>query len=228
MYGKYITKNGTKLEAYLWEDFLSGDTVRTTVNLRVYKEEKIYKHIIPLYKDDNGLYFKWDKEVFYLNDFIADTYEGLLMRLDKGEDVSEDEMIATFLKHSDEVRVMVNLPTFEFAIPSIGLGITGDRTLEVLCVLTENRYKKSQWAYKLEITPMNEDYKRVVPARNYYSCDFVRAVKDGRIKLTMDSAYAEYLEKYNAEQEEKYSGFGGFLRKMKRFKRFHKGERLGV
>ena len=228
MYGKYITKNGVTLEVYLWEDFLRGETVRNKVDLRVYKDDGIHKHIIPLYKDTNGLYFKWHKEIFYLNDFVADTYEELLMRLDIGEDVHEDEMIATFLKHSDEVRVMVNLPTFEFAIPSIGLGITGDRTLEVLCVLTEDRYKKSQWGDKLEITPMNEDYKRIVPARYYYSCDFVRAVKDGRIKLTTDSAYAEYLEKYNAEQEEKYSGFGGFLRKMKRFKRFHKGVRLGV
>jgi hypothetical protein len=91
--------------------------------------------------------------------------------------ISNDEILATFIKNADDIGLIVDLPLYTLKTP-FGISFTGSDTIPVLCVLSENRWQKNDWHYKITVMPDNPVYNECVANRDFYFsdlCDFLKA-----------------------------------------------------
>lgn len=198
MTAKYTLPSGNKISIYMWSDFLDNKDWRGQAevqsllpNGKYPKNSKEVKK--PLHKDpERGLYIEWfDKgsgkvEKVYLNEYDHIPYKELVKKLDEGIEkndrwiVMDDDILATFLKESDSVSIIATLPRVDFSF--LGIGIISDKKEEVFCHLTEGNYEKSQWHYKVTLTP-DVVPQELVPSRSYYFTDLCSLLKKGVFRL---------------------------------------------
>lgn len=205
----YTLKSGNKISVFMWEDFLENDTVREFAEVRSVSDgvwsnkEKRTK----LFKDEKGVYIVWESQKVYLNNFDYTSYTDLMKKVEQGVQtqdrwaVREHEIWATFMKESEKVYVVCEMPTFDIIIPSLGFGTTSDNYVEVLCVLSEKRYTKKQWSYKISLTCENEMLRDYVPNHDFYFSDFVSMLMSGQIRLVEKEKYIEEVQRKVEEQK---------------------------
>ena len=199
----YNLKNGKRIAAYMWQEFLEGKFYRgeTTVreidknSFRVIGDSKTVK----VKEDENGGFFIWDGEKIYLKDFYADEVDVMAARIQECVEkkdrwlVSEDEILATFLKHSEDVVLLCDMPIYDTYFSQWGIATVGDKSSTMACVLDERDYKKSEWGYKITVTPHDFVDKAFAPSEKYYFSDFCSMLVSGRCTLVRRVDYLSYL-----------------------------------
>ena len=210
MRGIYTLKDGNRIAAYLWSEFLDGEFYRGETDVVPIKKDKFLhdgKDRKVKVEEDGS--FMWGSEKIYLKDFEADTVPVMAQRIKKAVEendrwqVSEDEILATFLKYADDVIILADMPRFTTIIPMVGIGLTGDETMRVACVLSEDRYKKSSWHYKITLTPNDLQDKAMVASEHLYFGDFCSMLFRGNCELVSKAGYLTYLLQMSAAKAAK-------------------------
>ena len=226
----YTLKNGTCLEVFMWDDFFENDTWRGYAEVTQLFDNKIYggkrgkECKKKLFKDDNGIYIVWDSQKVYLNDFDYDTVEVMVKRIaecvEKNDRwlVSDDEILATFIKDTDNVGIVMDMPAYDMICASLGFGIVGDNEQTVLCIPTERQYAKKDWHYKFTAECECESLRQVISSRHFYFSDFCSSLKCGHAKLVVKDEFKqrvqEYIEKKEQEKKTKTYQFKKFFCKV--------------
>lgn len=205
----YTLKSGNVISVFMWDDFLENDTIRkfaevTTIFNGIWADKS---KRAKLFKDEKGIYIVWESQKVYLNDFDYIPYTDLMEKVEQGVQnqdrwfVRGHEIWATFMKESEKVYVVCEMPIFDIIIPSLGIGTTSDNYVEVLCVLSEKRYTKKQWSYKISLTCENEMLRDYVPNQDFYFSDFVSMLMSGRVRLVEKEKYIEEVQQKVEKQK---------------------------
>lgn len=195
MFAKYTTAKKDKLELYLYSDLLEPKTFRDKVIIRKVnnKVKSIYKKV---FTNSIGNYFYWDHQKIYFKDFDYKPAEELISYINdilndnklyinnKPYDLIDD-LLCTLMKENDKINVIIKMPCIDFSIPFMGINITSDKYKEVVCKLTEKRYKKNNWEYKITLTPINENELHKVTSEDFYFSDFYSCILRGDAKLIL-------------------------------------------
>ena len=228
----YTLKNGTRLEVFMWDDFFENDIWRGFAEVTQLFDGKIYggkrgrECKKKLFKDDKGIYIVWDSQKVYLNDFDYDTVEVMAKRITecvlKNDRwlVSDDEILATFIKDTDNVGIVMDMPAYDMICASLGFGIVGDNVQTVLCVPTERQYAKKDWHYKFTAECECEVLRQMISSRHFYVSDFCSSLKSGHAKLVVKDEFKQkvqsYIEKKEEEKKTKTYQFKKFFGKVEK------------
>ena len=183
MFTKYTLKNGEKIEVFMWSDFLENHDYRGVAEVWQYENGQRSNNPVesPVAVDDHGIYIIWNSEKVYLNDFDFMPYEELMAKIKEGKEkddrwfVSDDDILATFMKESEKVIVFASMPVYEVVTP-FGFALCGDKEIEVPCRLSTEQYPKERWGYKITLEPL-ESMKKVCAKQNYSFSDFCSMLK---------------------------------------------------
>lgn len=184
------------LSLFIWGDMLEkGENTfaRPCTDYRVLQEDGQWSKEmkIDLYRDNKGVYFFRRGIKIYVKDFDYFTYKELVEKVRIAQDkkdrwyISHDAILASFLKEPEKVRVMADLRRFT-AVTPFGFGLVGSETKSVVCKLTEERYKKEDWHYKITLAPVDDSLRAVTPPENYYFDDFADMLLQGRFNLILE------------------------------------------
>lgn len=210
----YTLENGTRLEVFMWGDFFDNDIWRGSADVTPLYDNKIYgghrgkECKKKLFKDEKGVYIVWDKQKIYLNDFDYEPVEVMSARIAECVEkkdrwlVSDDEILATFMKDTDNVGLIIDMPVYDIICAPLGFGITGDNEQTVLCVPTERQYEKHRWEFKFTAECEREDLRAYIPSRHFYFCDFCSFLKSGNAKLVHKTKFKKEMEKKLKEKVE--------------------------
>ena len=140
--------------------------------------------------EDKDATFCINGETIRVEDFIFDPIDKMIERVEEAvakKDrwlVSEEALLATFLKETDKIGVVMDVETFDTVIPGLGFGIkSGKDRVPMLMVPAEQKYKKNNWHYKIEFTPAKEENQPFVGYEAFYFCDFCSMLTSGRARL---------------------------------------------
>lgn len=222
----YTLKNGTRLEVFMWDDFFDNDIWRGFAEVTQLFDGKIYggkrgkECKKKLFKDEKGIYIVWDSQKVYLNDFDFDTVEVMAKRISecvlKNDRwlVSDDEILATFMKDTDNVGIIMDMPAYDMICASLGFGIVGDNEQTVLCVPTEKQYKKKDWHYKFTLECELEPLRQYVASRHFYFSDFCSFLKAGHTKLVVKDEFKARVHAYIEKKEQEKTTRGYQIKKF--------------
>lgn len=210
----YTLKNGTRLEVFMWDDFFENDICRGFAEVTPLFDGKIYggkrgkECKKKLFKDDKGIYIVWDNQKIYLNDFDYDPVSVMAKRIAEGVEkndrwlVSDDEILATFMKDTDNVGIVMDMPAYDMVCASLGFGIVGENEQTVLCVPTEKQYEKGYWHYKFTVECECEALRQYIPCQHFYFSDFCSSLKKGYAKLVVKDEFKQRLQTYLEKREQ--------------------------
>ena len=98
--------------------------------------------------------------------------------------VSEHSLLATFLKETEKIGVIMDVEPFDTVVPGLGFGIkSGNKRVPMLMVPVEHDYKKAEWHYKIEFTPAKEENRSIVGYESFYFWDFCSMLCSGHARL---------------------------------------------
>ena len=205
----YTLNNGCRLETFLWNDILKDDTFRETIEVTpIYGKKRGRTCKKKMFKDKRGVYIIWNKNKVYLNEYDFLTAEKLIAKIEKGKAlndrwyVSDDEILATFLKETNKIGIVIDMPAYDMVCPQLGIGFVGNKEYSVLCIPTEKQYSKPDWAYKFTLECECEDLRRYIPSRHFYFSDFCSFVKQGLADIVLKEEFKKDIEQKHAKQIE--------------------------
>lgn len=201
MQGIYKLKNGEKIAVFLCRDILENNMCRSKTHYNKvlpsgYHSQKSSELNIKKDYQNSKLYFVINGEKIYFEDFeftpAAELVEKISNRADKNA-VRQDEILATLIKDGDNIEVVFSLDEKEIILPDFLMAlINPDNKKEVLCVFSEKRYKKYEWAYKIGVEAKDPLIRMFCyPGGTYYIEDFCSLVMEGHIKLINKGTYIE-------------------------------------
>lgn len=198
----FTLKDNTKLNIYVWSDFLENKNWRGFVDVCLVDANghSGEEFETPVYNDEQGVYIIYNGEKVYLNNYDYLPYEQLMEKIAECVEKKDpwicrnDDILATFMKESEKVGIVGNMMMYDFIIPEFGIGITSDKKMEVLVIPTEKHYKKSEWHYKFTMEPEDESLQGIVASQDIYFSDFCSALKKGIFRLVDKKEYKQRNE----------------------------------
>lgn len=206
MYTYYSISPTTKLQVFMYSDLLDSKLLHRDIEVTAIYNTKLGKPCNKkLFWDNNEVYIIWNRKRIYLNQFDYDTVDIMSEKIDNyinnnGKYISDDEICATFLKDTDNLGLIVELPIYESAILPLGIKFTGNTTHKVLCVPTEKQYKKNNWYYKFTVECENTKYRDLFPSHHFYFSDFCSLLKSGHVKMVNRDAFKKIMLQKNSER----------------------------
>lgn len=188
MYAKYTLPDGTRFRSFLWDDIQDNEVLRGYAEINRMRPNGSVNPIEirkKLQKDDKGVYIVWrtgngKTQKVYLNEFDYMPYDTLVDEVQRAIDVQnrylveDDDILATFMRCSDEVIIQADMPKQDLMLP-FGLSSSGDE-ISVPCHLSESQYPKKMWSYKITLEP---NVAGVAYSSSYYFSDFCSMLKKG-------------------------------------------------
>ena len=183
MVRKYKLNDGSVIRAYV-SDFGSFEIMGEEGNvLHTYEYDYL--------NDDK--YVVHNGEVIYINNFMYDDIDTMIKKVEKAQEtkdrflITQDELLATFMKEKDRVAVMMEVEEFDIVIPELGFGLKGTNSNKVMVKMVpcqEGRYPINMWHYKIQFEPEDPFLLERVGREAYYFCDFADMLFTGWCKLT--------------------------------------------
>lgn len=201
MTGTFTLSDGNIIQAFLWQDLLEGETYRKYIEIRKKNKDGKWsskESKLPVRKDKEtgGVFFNYNGEKLYCNNFNFMTVDQLIEKVNEGLEsndrwhVRDDEILATFLKDTENLGFVTKLPVYDVIIPCMGLGLTSDKKVDVMCVpRVDGRYPKNNWGYKITLEAENKELHESVASETYYMCDLCSSIKSGYVKVVNRNAY---------------------------------------
>ena len=171
----FVQSNGTEFKVWRTEY-----TDMTNV-IDVYdNQSRCYKR--SLRKDENGTFFTWNKEKFYVNDYKKITINDLKIKLAKDEWITDDELCQAIQNTGiDKVKFIIPMSVVDaraFGLVSIKVG----EYLNKVCHIVESFNRMVTNNYKLDLYPDVPD-ENVTSHETYYVMDLVNALRSGRVQF---------------------------------------------
>ncbi len=145
----------------------------------------------------NRIYFVMNGEKKYVDEFDYDPVDTLIERINNSkstDDLKDCEILATFLKDTDNVGLILQLVACSWIledgqlIPLCPKHVYSD---PMLCVPTERNYKKRNWYEAITLEPENRELRNRFLEDNYLFKDFCLQLRDGIIKLVNKNKYKD-------------------------------------
>lgn len=168
---KYIV-DGEILKSFYW----SNMNTRNAIEI-IYRKKRIIKK---LFKKNNKQYFLWNKKKININDFISPSIQDII---DNKENMFEDDFWACIMKNNKNIAFITELYELEPTIPYFPFLIASSREKQVKCILSDERYKKEDWSYKVTLTPEDENMKNLFANKHYYLSDLWSLIKRGDVQI---------------------------------------------
>lgn len=228
MFAKYRLSSGKEVKIFLWSDLLEKNPYRETVEVTpLYdgKDGRTSKKKVLI--DENGAHFIWNGEKVYIHNFMFEETQSLVNRInvaigtDDKWSIRDDDIWATMQKDTNNIGVVIDLPAYDFVMPQLGIGFTGDKEYKVLCVLTEKQYTKDRWSYKITLECDCVELRKLIPSRNFYFSDFCSLIRDGHAEIVMLNEYKKTVEKKKEEQKREDARFCNKVARFFGFKKKH-------
>ena len=108
--------------------------------------------------------------------------------------VSEDEALATFIKYTDKIGILMPMECYTTVSPLFGIALkgTGSKIANSLMVPFEDRYQKINWSYKIDLKAYDESrYGQYIGREHPYFSDFWSSIVSGRYKLVNLDEYTK-------------------------------------
>ena len=208
----YTLDSKTRLEVFLWGDIIKGETYRKVVEVvPVYENNRGRKCNKKLFEDDNGVYILWNNKPVYLNEYDYYTAEQLIDKLEEVRGnidvfLSDSDICATFIKESDKIGIVLDMPAFDIRVPELGIGFTGGKRYPTLVIPTERQYKKHEWFYKVSLECESTELREYIPYNNIYFCDLASFLRSGHAKLVLREPFKkEIAQKYKVQKRQQKS-----------------------
>lgn len=142
--------------------------------------------------------FTYNGETFHIHDFYFTPLDELIKKVNDSVEkkdrwgVYQEEALPTLMKEADKVGFVMEVNLMDTIIPSMGIGIkssNGPRAT-VLMVPFEDRWKKEDWHYKVEMRAENEQIRPIVGRETMYFSDLWSTIMMGKwIKLVNREEY---------------------------------------
>ena len=141
-------------------------------------------------KDENPK-FEYAGETFEVNNFMFTPLPEIIKRVNEAVEnndrwaVRESEALATFMKESDKIGIIMNVNPFDLVIPGFGFGIKSrsSNRIQTIMVPFECMYTKDEWSYKIELHALDENIRAAVGTERFYFCDLLSGIMSGHYKL---------------------------------------------
>lgn len=187
---KFRTNGGNVLKVFYNDLFLDKEN-KTHGTVHIGKSEngryKGYVRTVQIAKNERR-FFTWNKETFYMDDFLADTPDELVERIEtENSNVTEADLCATLQKYGmNSLRLMIK--TKPLNIVSLPFG--GYMAFETYS--NHEREEDYQWieykfnedylrmpsdCYKLKLVPADEKNFTIYPKEDFYVGDLVSLIK---------------------------------------------------
>lgn len=210
MNAKYTINENCRLEIFLWSDVMEGKTYREFIEVTpIYGDKRGRKCNKRLQKDEIGIYIIWNDNKIYLDQFNYMPLEVLISKINEGKEkndrwfVWDDDILATFLKETNKIGVVLDMQAYDMVCPQLGIGFVGEREYSVLCVPTEKQYDKNSWHYKFTLECECEELRKYIPYRHFYFSDFCSLVKSGHVNIVVKEDFKKnMIEKYKEQEKE--------------------------
>lgn len=196
----YTLRNGEQLSTFLWSDLINEELFRDKIEVQKLENNGWSKPLKrKILKDDMGVFFYWNKEKIYVNDYDYMSVEEAIKYIENQKTYRgpyfKDMLFATMMKDTSNIGIIFELPVFETIIPHMGIAFTGDKRVKVLCVPTERRYKKNEWGYKISLEAENKKYQNFIASENLYFSDFASMVLSGKAQIVVKDEFLKEQER---------------------------------
>lgn len=182
---KFELKSGEKLSVF-FNDFIKDESKNQygVVSWNKSKDKKHYKEAYAyVNKDDSGrMYFKYNDEIVYIDDFLAMTPDELLQEMRKNKNLRAEELVYTLMKHGID-SLIVKRPKKPMTGFNIGGMFYGFES-------SSNDDDKSKWNrvdykfqeidgfplhrnYKIRLVPLKDEHIGVYASDTYYISDLI-------------------------------------------------------
>ncbi len=129
----------------------------------------------------------YNDEEIHLNNFEYTPYETLLARVNEGIQkkdrwlVSDNTMLETCMKQPEKFGIVTEVTPYDVVTP-IGIRFKSDRYwCEVLMHPVETeQYKKSDWHYKMTLSPVMEQLQEIFGTETTYTQDIFSGARCGK------------------------------------------------
>lgn len=186
----YTVGENEVIKLLQFPDMFEDSCIREADTAQLFENGKfVSSPVLFIEVDANGVYFFYLGKKHYLRDFDCISVDEIISLIEKEREkhsncfMYSDELLAVMVRYSNEIGFVCNLPVFETVIPKLNMGITGEKTEKVVCKLSEKRYKKGEWGYKITLEPADENLKSVIASREFYFDDFCRILIRGDADL---------------------------------------------
>lgn len=195
----YELRNGKKITLFYWSDeFMKNDDRREFVEVSeilpsgyVSRSNKKCR----IHKDNDGIYFTYDGEKVYINNYEAMTDAEIIeysKRVvgNKNDYRFGDCLWATLMKHGETLGFVMNARVRDIVGP-LGISFFSFSDTKALFVVDENDGwygEKSNWEYKLPLAPYRPE-ACIFGHENCEFSDFVSSIKRGDIEIVDKNAY---------------------------------------
>lgn len=111
--------------------------------------------------------------------------------------IRQDDALATIMKESDRIGFVMEVNCFDTIVPGLGFGFKSDRIkMEALMIPFEDRWKKNDWHYKIELMAEEEEVRPLVGRETMYFSDLWSSVMTGKwIRIVDRNKYREEHKK---------------------------------
>lgn len=209
IYAEYKLNDGRIIRVYLNDALEMSDKsdknfVKEYVTACVYdkKKRECSKSIdCDVIRDETGTYFMFETEKVYVNNFLYYTLEEMNEKLENGEYVNEEELLATLQKEKDRIVLYekLQIPDMVFMGIRCYSNAQKDNTTYVLCeIIEDNFYNRYKWCYKIMTAPIEPEERYIFGSERHSMSSFVGDVVRGDILLKDRKDFG--LE-YNKEKE---------------------------
>lgn len=193
MYVIYTLKNGKKIQGFLWNDVIEAALshkphFHDSISIYEINDGNVgCERRVDVYKDGNYLYFNCYDERVGIMDFDTYTVDELIEKLGKNDpNITDFTIYATLVNDTENVAIYDRrqIPNSVFLGFGRNYGSLRDaKYAEVLCLPTERRRKKSNWSYKIELTPVSAEDKLIYGVSEKYFEDFCASIISGHCRI---------------------------------------------
>ena len=186
----YTVGENEVIKILQFSDMFEDTCIREADAVQLFVNGKFKESPVIFYEvDAGGIWFYKNGRKHYLRDFDCISVDKMIELIEKEREENSncfmysDELLAVMVRYCNDIGFVCNLPVFETVIPEMNIGITGERTEKVVCKLSEKRYKKGEWGYKITLEPADENLKGLISSREFYFDDFCRILVRGDADL---------------------------------------------
>ena len=152
---------------------------------------------------------EYNGETIHINNFDYTPIDEMVELVNKAKEandrwqVPKEKILATFMKESDKIGVVMDVEAYDTISTVLGIGFKGSRKNMLRCLMVpfEDRWKKSDWGYKIELRPESEAIAQFTGRETFYFDDLISMIFCERVNFELVNR-EKYRESHPIEIEE--------------------------
>lgn len=179
------------INVFVWnDDFHKEVTVH---------DKKLYKRTIR--EDEHGKFFTWNRNKIYLSNWIRTSMKELKQKIDNDEWVTSEDLCQAIMSDGvRNVRFIVPMDVEVARLLDYLYIADSSKRKDTLCKIDERWNREVKQDYKIVLIPVYPDDK-VVREEVYYTSDLIDLIKNGSIKIVLQSDLNEDKKRFVHQEQ---------------------------